>query len=378
MAALKIALVGPVYPYRGGIALYTALFAQQLSQQHSVRVYSFRQQYPSWLFPGRSQHDPGPPPRAMLDAHYWLIPWWPPTWVQVQRDWESWWPDVAVIQWWVPFMAAMTASLVHTARQLHVRVVILCHNVVPHERAGWNKPLIRWALRNCDQLVLHSARDQVNAQSLLPDMPTRVVPLPSYGALHSTAPTREQAQTTLGLVVGRVVLFFGFVRPYKGLMDLLNALPAIDNDIRLLVVGEIWGDAEPYHACVTALNLQQRVQFVDRYVTNEEAALYFAAADLAVLPYRSATGSAVLQLAFGLGVPVVATRTGGMDEAVDDGVTGFLVDPGDVAGLAHAIQRFFTEQCAADFRAAIQQQAKRFSWAAVEAAVLDRLDYATS
>lgn len=367
---MKIALVGPIYPYRGGIALYTALLAKQLSQRHSVRIYSFKQQYPRWLFPGRSQHDPGPPPSAALDAQYSLIPWWPSTWAQVQRDWQTWRPDVVVIQWWVPFMAAMTASLAHTAHQLQSRVVMLCHNVLPHERAGWDKPLIRWALRGADQLVMHSTRDQAKAQQLLPTMPTRVVALPSYGALHSTIPTREHAQTTLGLT-GRVILFFGFVRPYKGLLDLLNALPAVDKDIRLLVVGEIWGEAEPYQACVAALGLQDRVQFIDRYVTDEEAALYFAAADLAVLPYRSATGSAVLQLAFGLGVPVVATRTGGMDEAVDDGVTGFLVAPGDVAGLARAIQRFFDEQHAASFRAAIQQQAERFSWAAMEAAVLD-------
>lgn len=369
---MNIALVGPVYPYRGGIAHYTALFAQHLRQRHSVRLYSFKQQYPRWLFPGRSQHDPGSSPVSALAAHHWLIPWWPPTWAQVQRDWATWQPDVVIIQWWVPFMAAMTASLTHTAHQVQSRVVMLCHNVLPHERAGWDKPLVRWALHGADRLVMHSTRDQAKARQLLPTMPTRVVALPSYGALRSTTHTREQAQTTLGLT-GRVILFFGFVRPYKGLMDLLNALPSIDNDIRLLVVGEIWGDAEPYHACVLALGLQARVQFVDRYVTDEEAALYFAAADLAVLPYRSATGSAVLQLAFGLGVPVVATRTGGMDEAVDDGVTGFLVDPGDVAGLANAIRRFFDENRAADFRAAIQRQAGRFSWAAAEAAVLDGL-----
>ena len=161
-----------------------------------------------------------------------------------------------------------------------------------------------------------------------------------------------------------MLLFFGLVRPYKGLLDLIEALPGIleEVDVTLLVVGEVWGDAAPYRARVTALGLADRVRLIDRYVSNDEAAMYFAAADLAVLPYREATGSGVLQLAFGLGVPVVATRTGGMDEVVEDGVTGFLLEPGDVAGLSRAIIRFFKESRAAGFRHNIAQQQARFDW----------------
>lgn len=367
---MNIALVGPVYPYRGGIALYTALFAKQLRQRHSVRVYSFRQQYPGWLFPGRSQREPGPPPVAELEASYWLTPWWPPSWRRVEKDWAGWRPEVVIIQWWVPFMAPMTVGLARAAHRLGAKVVMLCHNVLPHERGGWERTPIRWALRQADRLLVHSTREQTQAQALLPEIPTRVVALPSYGALRAPGWTRAQARAALGLE-GHVILFFGFVRPYKGLLDLLEALPAIKVDVQLLVVGEIWGDAGSYQARVAALGLEGRVRFVDRYVANDEATMFFAAADLAVLPYREATGSAVLQLALGMGVPVVATRAGGMDEAVVDGKTGYLVEAGDVAGLAHAITRFFSEERAAEFRAAIQDQAERFTWAAVEAAALE-------
>jgi glycosyltransferase involved in cell wall biosynthesis len=144
-------------------------------------------------------------------------------------------------------------------------------------------------------------------------------------------------------------------------------LAEIDAD--LLVVGEIWGDAALYHERVKSLGLNDRVRFVDRYVSNEEAALYFAAADLAVLPYRDATGSAVLQLAFGLGIPAVATRTGGMSEAVEDGGTGFLVAPGDVAGLSRAIVRYFQEDRSAAFRAAIERSRDRFGWSNLAAVI---------
>jgi glycosyltransferase involved in cell wall biosynthesis len=166
-------------------------------------------------------------------------------------------------------------------------------------------------------------------------------------------------------------LFFGLVRPYKGLLDLLDALPQVLTNIavKLVVVGEIWGDAELYRARVRAHGLESQVQLIDRYVTNDETAMYFAAADLAVLPYREATGSGVLQLSFGLGVPVVATRTGGMDEVVEDGVTGFLVAAGDVSGLSRAISRFFQENRAESWRTNIRVQRDRFGWQPIVSAI---------
>lgn len=363
---MKVAIVGPAYPYRGGIAHYTTLLASQLSLKCGTRLYSFRQQYPNWLFPGRSQIDPSEKPLAEVEARRWLIPWWPLSWRQVTQDWKAWQPDRVVVQWWVPFMAPMTAWLIERARRDHIRSSVVCHNVLPHERSRVDRFLAWLALRHADQLVVHSAAQEAVARDLLPGCAANVVPLPTYAAFQIKAWTRDRARAHLGLT-GNVLLFFGLIRPYKGLLDLLNALPAVLNeiDVTLLVVGEVWGEASVYSACVTELNLQARVRFVDRYVTNDEAAMYFAAADLAVLPYREATGSAVLQLAFGLGVPVVATRTGGMDEVVEDGVTGFLVQPGDVIGLNRAIARFFSEDRAAAFRAAIAHRSDRFGWGAL-------------
>ncbi len=369
---VKVALVGPTYPHRGGIAHYTSLLALHLNQCHTARVYSFREQYPSWLFPGRSQLDPSPSPLLEVEARRWLIPWWPPTWRRVQVDWMAWRPDVIVMQWWVPFMAPMTAWLAGRARRLGVRVTMVCHNVLPHERSRLDTALVRMALSRADRLIVHSMLDQAQAQALLPGCAAEVVPFPSYAHFRSAVWSRERARAVVG-IDGRVLLFFGFVRPYKGLMDLLDALPAVlaELDVTLLVVGEIWGEAESYHDRVKTLGLDSRVQFVDRYVSNDEMAMFFAAADLVVLPYREATGSAVLQLAFGFSVPVVATKTGSMAEAVDDGETGFLVEPGDVNGLANAIVRFFHEDLSSRFRAIIASQQKRFDWESIANAVLN-------
>jgi glycosyltransferase involved in cell wall biosynthesis len=198
---------------------------------------------------------------------------------------------------------------------------------------------------------------------LLPGHQIDVTPHPSYAQFQSKIWTRETARATVQLS-GNLVLFFGLVRPYKGLLDLLAALPEVLKrvEVTLLVVGEIWGKPEVYLSQVKKLGLETHVQFIDRYVSNDEVAVYFAASDLAVLPYREATGSGVLQLAFGFGLPVIATRTGGMGEAVDDGETGFLVEPGDVPGLQQAITRFFCEKRAAEFRQNIEKHAIRFGW----------------
>lgn len=359
---MKIAVLGPAYPLRGGIAQYTTLLASHLAARHEIRLYSFAQQYPARLFPGRSQIDPSAP-LVQIEARRWLTPWQPLSWRRVTRDWSGWRPDRLVMQWWVPFMAPMTAWLLRAARKLGVASTLICHNVLPHEQKRIDVALIKLALRHADRLIVHGEPDRERALRLLPRARVDVLFLPSYADLRAGDWTRDRARAVLKLT-RPTLLFFGFVRPYKGLLDLIDALPAVltQIDVDLLVVGEIWGDAQPYHRRVRELGLADRVRFVDQYVSNEEATSYFAAADLAVLPYRDATGSAVLQLAFGLGVPVVATRTGGMSEAVDDGVTGYLVEPGDVAGLSAAIIRYFKEDRSGAFRAAIAQQRDRFSW----------------
>jgi glycosyltransferase involved in cell wall biosynthesis len=339
------------------------LLAAQLAIEHDTRLYSFERLYPAWLYPGRSQIDPSSQPLADVEPRRWLTPWWPWSWRRVSGDWWAWRPDRVVVQWWVPFMAPMTAWLLKRARRLGIRSTVICHNVLPHERSRIDQALARLALGQADHLIVHSAAQQAIAQELLPGHSTSVIALPTYAAFQSHVWTQAQARAQLQ-VDGHVLLFFGLVRPYKGLLDLIDALPAVlrEIDATLLVVGEIWGDAAPYRHRVQALGLADKVQFVDRYVPDDVATMYFAAADLAVLPYREATGSAVLQLAFGLGVPVVATRAGGMGEVVEDEVTGFLVEPGNVAELARAIVRFFSEDRGPTFRANLQNTGERFSW----------------
>jgi len=191
----------------------------------------------------------------------------------------------------------------------------------------------------------------------------RVHPLPTYGALSARAITREDARATLG-VRGRAILFFGYVRPYKGLADLLEALKLVRRDAwdEVWIVGEFYEPKERYARLLEDPLLRDRVRLVDRYVANEEVPRYFAAADLVALPYREATGSAIAQLAFGAGAPVVATRTGGLEDVVEDGISGLLVEPRNPPALARAIERFFDENLGAVLREGVDRARPRFTW----------------
>jgi glycosyltransferase involved in cell wall biosynthesis len=244
-------------------------------------------------------------------------------------------------------------------------VLFIGHNVVPHEARRIDRLLTRWVLGLGDAIIVHSQHDRAEALHLLPEASVRVTALPTYEMFARKHPSATEARRRLGLSAkARVLLFFGFVREYKGLHFLIEALPWVltSCDVHLLITGEFWDDIGPYQAQIESLGLGDQVTIVDRYIPNEEVASQFAAADVVVLPYVDATQSAVVQLAFGFGVPVITTGVGGLAESVQDGVTGLLVPPGDSHALAAAIVRFFQEELGPMMRANIQSQRDSFSW----------------
>lgn len=362
---MNITVVGPAYPYRGGIAHHTMLMVRHLRKRHTVRFYSFKSQYPRWLFPGKTDLDPSQYP-LQEPCEYLLSPLNPLTWLRTAGRIRADKPDILIIPWWVPFWAPAWFAVTRLARVGRaLQVLFVCHNVLPHDHAWWNRPLARIALSSGNSFIVHSQQDADHLLSFFPNAQVRITPLPTYQSVGPTALDPQTARRQLGLEADQpVLLFFGFVRPYKGLDVLLDALPAIRHEfpVHLLVVGEIWDDEASFQAQVDQLGVSPHVTFVNQYVPNEDLGRYFGAADVVVLPYRSATQSGVVQLAFGFGKPVITTHVGGLTEAVADKVNGLIVPPEDPSALAEAVFRFYHDDLGTSLTDGVVRQAHRFSW----------------
>lgn len=348
---MRIVVIGPTYPFRGGIAHYTTLLVQHLRLRHTVHFISYLKQYPKWLYPGNTAMDPSPSDTALrIECDRILTPMSLLSWWRTFRIIKREAPDLLILQWWTPFWSPMLFFLTRMLRRYtKTRILFLCHHIISPDGGVFDWYLLRRILWRGHAFIVMSEEDFALLRRALPWANIKGTTHPPYDVFSRTPLQRSAARAKLGLSDDEpVVLFFGFVRRYKGLRHLLKALPAVRQQlpVRLLVVGEFWEDARPYHDLVRQLGLSDAVQFYSEYVPNEELAVYFSAADVVVLPYLEATQSGVAQIALGFETPVIATSVGGMPETIEDGRTGLIVPPGDSAALSNAILRYFQENLA--------------------------------
>jgi len=339
---VKIVLVGPTYPYKGGGAQHTTELAHRLAAAgHDVVIESWRAQYPSFLYPGQQTIDApeGEPFGNVRRELDWRRP---DGWLRAGRRMRS--ADLVVpavlspvqVPPYLGILRGLGASR-RRAAGAGPRVVALCHNVLPHERRPYDRPLMKALLRRVDTVLTHSEQQSALAAELTP-VPRRVAVMPPHlpvrrGAAAATSGDAPQVRNRL--------LFFGLVRPYKGLDILLRALAAGPPQVSLTVAGEFWGGLEETRALIDELGLADRVELRPGYVPADEVPALFAQADALVLPYRSATASQNVWLGHEHGVPVIATRVGALADHITDGVDGLLVEPGSVEALTDALNRFY-------------------------------------
>jgi len=309
---LKITLVGPVYPYRGGIAHFTGMLAQKLIEAgHDVQMISFKKQYPLWLYPGKSDKDYSEG-REKIDAVYLLAPLNPLSWKRAVDAICKFKPEKVLFPWWVTFWGPAFHHIITHLKRQGYSIVILIHNTMPHETRPWDRFLARLTLRDGDRFIVMTEKEKFRLQTLLPEAKNvHIVPHPIYRMFKPCPFTKEEVRNQLGLPADQpVILFFGFVRPYKGLSDLLRALEianARNNQIHLLVAGEFWETRSLYDQQIKDLGLTDYVHIHDRYIPDDEAAQYFEATELFVAPYTGGTQSGALKSALGFGMPAVVT-----------------------------------------------------------------------
>jgi glycosyltransferase involved in cell wall biosynthesis len=361
---MRITIVGTAHPLRGGIAHYNALLYRELSKKHHVDIITFTRQYPDFLFPGKTQIDGGGtgdfevPSRMLVDSIS------PLNWLRVGRMIRREAPDLLLFKYWLPFFGPCFGTIARMAcRGTRTRVVYICDNVIPHEKRPGDLLFTRYAFGRADGFIVQSASVEKDLKTLFPGAHSILVPHPIYHGFGAPVPA-AQARKAVGVTGKNVLLFFGYVRKYKGLGVLLEAMALLKNrlDLELLVVGEFYDDEAPYRDRIRSLGLEGHVTVRSDYVPNDEVKNYFSAADAVVLPYSSGTQSGIAQIAYNFDVPVIATTVGGLAEAVRDGETGVLVPPDNPPALADGIVRFFTALDHAKLRARVSEEKRRYSW----------------
>lgn len=363
---MKIIIIGPVYPYRGGIAQYTGLMSQSLMKNHEIINVSYSLQYPRFLYHNEQKNFSNDIFEAP-DAWYWLNTINPISWVSTACRINAMKPDMVIVQWWHPFFAPAYWSVLKLLKR-NIKVMFCCHNVLPHEGFPCKKQLAYMVLRQGDGFLVHSATDEADLKQLVSNPHYIKMPLLTFDGFRQRGLSKSESRVFLKLPEdAEILLFFGFIRKYKGLKHLLRAMPKILKErptVHLLIVGEFFeGDKADYMELIVQSGISvNALTLVDGYLPDKEVEPYFTACDLVVLPYESATQSGIVQIAYGFEKPVVATAVGGLPEVVLDGKTGFVVPSLDDEALANAVIRFFNEKKAADFQEGIRQEAYKYSW----------------
>jgi glycosyltransferase involved in cell wall biosynthesis len=354
-------------PYRGGIAQYTTMLHRTLSSKSELLTLSFKRQYPKYLYPGTSQIDPCYKDHSEPGVYYVLDSMNPFTWFKACRLLMEHVPHLVIITWWTVFFSPCFGFIAKYLRKRDVQVIFLCHNVIGHEYAFWKVGLTRLVLSQCSTFLVHTKSEETKLKALVPKARIAVHPHPIF---HQFPPAKKSLPRRSQLEL----LFFGFVRPYKGLDVLLKAMNLLKKeDVFLTIAGEWWGKTQLLRELMDNEILKDKVEIIDRYVSEQEAAEYFSRADIVILPYRSATGTGVIPLAYYYGKPVIATKVGGFPDVVEDGISGRLVQPEDPYALAEVIREFL-HTSPAKMQEGVKRAAESMTWESLSKHILDSVN----
>jgi D-inositol-3-phosphate glycosyltransferase len=388
---MRIVIVGTAYPLRGGIAHYVSLLSQTLVKRgHDVKIITFKRQYPKFLFPGKSQEESSPAPKpsphevgrgartvgalgeGAVTTDIIIDSINPASWRKAGIEAAKFKPDLIIFKYWLPFFAPAYGVIARTAKRIsrklgkECKIAFIADNVLPHEKRPGDIMLTKFAFRAVDHFIVQSEAVEQDLKSLVPNANLIRLDHPIY-EIFGERIDRSDARKKLSIPDDApAILFFGYIRKYKGLDILLRAMPRIIEslpEIRLIVAGEFYGDEKEYRSIIQELRIPAKnLVLATDYIPNDDVALYFSAANVAVLPYRSATQSGIVQIAYNFDVPVIATNVGGLAEIVIDGKSGIIADAATPEAIAEAVLRYFHRRMEPQLTDGVKQEKKKYSW----------------
>ncbi len=362
---MKIVIIGPAHPYRGGIAAFNERLAQEFIREgHDVRIETFTIQYPDFLFPGKTQFSDDRKPDG-LSINRTVNSINPFNWISVGQRIRKEAPDMVISRFWIPFIGPSLGTISRLIGGNRKTTVIgLTDNIIPHEKKPGDRPLTAWFLNSCDGIIAMSESVLTDLDTFDKMKPRRYGPHPIYDH-YGDISSREEALNILGLDPEfNYLLFFGLIRDYKGLDLVIESLAdkrLQNKKIRLIVAGEFYANEKKYRDLVKSLQLENEIIFVDKYIPNGEVSSYFNACDMVVQPYKSATQSGVTQVAYHFCKPMLVTNVGGLPEIVAHQKAGYVCEP-EPGSITEAILDFYGQNRKSSFEDFVKKEKERFAW----------------
>lgn len=359
---MRISLIGPFPPYRGGISDFNLSLSKELKKSHDLQIINFSTLYPKILFPGNTQL------KAEVDTSIKSVRILssinPFTWIKTVKKIIDFQPEIVIIHYWMPFFAPLFHKIiVSLKKKKNVKIIAICHNLIPHENHSIYKGFTKRLINKIDRFMVMSESVESDLVKFIPNAKYKLTPHPIYDIFGNTI-DKITARQNLGITAKNVILYFGLIREYKGLDILLNSIPKIKQkltDFIVIVAGECYDKIQKYSLIVESLKIQDFVDLRLKFIPDSEIASYFSAADVVALPYRTATQSGITQIAYNFNRPVIVSNVGGLAEIVPSGKTGYVVRP-QSDEFAKAIINFFKDDKFAEFSYNIQTHKQLFSW----------------
>ena len=359
-----IKLIGTSHPYRGGLAAYNERLGKEFQDKgYTFDIETFTLQYPAIFFPGKTQYAEWKAPdnisikRSVNSIN-------PLNWLSVGKRIKTEKPDLILIKYWTPFMSPCFGTICRMAKKnRHTKLICIADNIIPHERHIVDKILTKYFLNTVDGLVAMSKSVHDDALMFRNDFPTAICQHPIFDNFGSFV-NREEALKELGFDPSfRYMLFFGFIRDYKGLDLLLKAISQLrELPVKLIVAGEFYTDSKPYLDIIRNESIQDKVILIDKFISDNEVYKYFCAADIVVQPYKDATQSGVTQIGYHFNKPMLVTNVGGLSEIIPHGKVGYVIKP-NIDAIAQALVDFYENQRKEEFESHVIEEKKKFSWA---------------
>ncbi len=374
---MNIISLGPAYPYRGGLAEFNFRLAQQfVAEGHNIEIVTFSLQYPRILFPGKTQLSDGPAPEGIRITRR-MNSINPLSWIATGINIRRAKPDILLLRYWLPFMGPCLGTIARIARSnRHTVVICIFDNVVPHEKRPGDRLLTKYFTAGIDGGIVMSESVLRELYSFRSGIPVRLNPHPLFDN-YGKPVEREEALSALQMESDyRYLLFFGFIREYKGLDLLIKAFAdkrLRRKKLKLIIAGEFYEDDTPYRQLIKLYDLEDDVIIHDHFIKDKDIPLYFSVADLVVQPYKSATQSGVTQIAYYYEKPMLVTDVGGLREIVPDKICGYVVPP-DPEDIAVAIIDYFENKRQEPFTEGVKREKEKFSWDKMTASILDVYD----